>query len=126
MNPWDELAGLIDEPEGTNLYPAMAEQIIAPAMVIVPADPWIQSTAFQYDTESYLVICLAEASAPQDSLAQIHAMVHSVREVDSEGWEIGDVSGVRSARIPDDSTQYLGSWVQVTFRNCEHSVEEGS
>jgi hypothetical protein len=126
MNPWDEFAARITEPDGTNVYPAMAEQIIAPAIVIVPNDPWFQSTAFQYDTEAYLAICLVEASAPADGLDKLHTLVHAVREANGEGWEVGDVSGVRSASLPDDSTRYLGAWVQVTFRSCEHTVEEGS
>lgn len=127
MNPWDEFAALIDlDPDVYSIYPAMAEQIQAPAVVIVPADPWIQTTAYQYDTESYLVICLVEASAPSDGLDKLHTMVHAVREASGEGWEIGDVSGVRSTSIPNDGTNYLGAWVQVTFRNCDHSVEEGS
>lgn len=127
MNPWDEFAALIDlDPDVYNVYPAMAQQIQTPAVVIVPADPWIVDTAFQYDTESYLAVCLADASAPADALERIHTMVHAVRQASGDGWEIGDVSGIRSARIPEDGSTYLGSWVQLTFRNCEHTVEEGS
>lgn len=126
MNPWDEFAARITEPDGTNLYPAMAEQVVAPAIVIVAAEPWITSTAFGYDTESYLAICLVEASAPADGLDKLHALVHAVRDAGGDGWEIGDVSGVRSTSIPNDGTNYLGAWVNVSFRNCEHTVEEGS
>lgn len=129
MNPWDEFAARVQaniDTDQISVYPAMAEQIQAPAIVLVPDDPWIQSTAYQYDTEHYIAICLAEASAPQDALDKIHAMVHAVRDSGDDGWEIGDVSGVRSARIPDEGTRYLGAWVQVSFRNCEHTVEEGS
>lgn len=125
-DPWDDFASRIEEPEGTNLYPAMAEQIVAPAIVIVTDDPWIQSTAYQYDTERYLAICLVEASAPADGLAKLHAMVHAIRDAGGDGWEIEDVSGVRSASIPGDGTQYLGSWVRVSYRDCTHAVEEGS
>lgn len=125
-DPWDDFAARISAPEGTNIYPAMAEQIMAPAIVIVPDDPWIQSTAYSYDTERYLAICLVEASAPQDGLAKLHALVHAVREAGDAGYEIGDVSGVRATSIPDDGTHYLGSWVSFTFRNCDHVVEEGS
>jgi hypothetical protein len=126
MNPWDEFAARITEPDGTNVYPAMAQQIVAPAIVIVPADPWITDTTFQYDTEAYLAICLVEAAAPSDGLEKLHVLVHAVRDAGGEGWEIGDVSGVRSTSIPNDGTSYLGSWVQVTFRNCDHAIEEGS
>lgn len=125
-DPWDDFAARITAPEGTNIYPAMAEQIVAPAIVIVPDDPWITSQGYQYDLEQYLAICLVEASAPADGLAKLHALVHAVREAGDEGWEIKDVSGVRNARIPDDGTQYLGSWVRVSFRDCSHAVEEGS
>jgi len=127
MNPWDEFAARIDlDPDEFSIYPAMAQQIQAPAVVLVPNDPWVQSTAYQYDTERYLAICLVESTAPQDGLDRLHTMIHAIREAGGDGWEIGDVSGIRSARIPDDSTNYLGSWVQLTFRNCDHSVEEGS
>lgn len=124
--PWDDFAARIDAPDGTNVYPAMAEQIVAPAIVIVPDEPWFQSDNFQYDIERYLAICLVESSSPSDGLAKLHLLVHAVREAGDEGWEIGDASGVRSTSIPDDGTRYLGSWVRVSFRNCEHEVEEGS
>jgi hypothetical protein len=126
MNPWDELVARIQEPAGTNVYPAMAEQIVAPAIVIVPADPWITSSGYGYDTEAYLAICLVESTAPQDGLDTLHTLVHSVRDASGDGWEIGDVSGVRQATIGDSNMKFLGSWVNVTFRNCEHTVEEGS
>ena len=126
MNPWDEFAARIDAPEGTNIYPAMAQQIVAPAIVIVPNDPWFQDSGYQYDMERYLAICLVESSAPSDGLAKLHALVHAVREAGDDGWEISDASGVRNASLPDDGTRYLGAWVQVTFRNCDHTVEEGS
>jgi hypothetical protein len=126
MNPWDEFAARINEPEGTNLYPAMAQQIVTPAIVIVPADPWLASDRFQYDVEHYLAICLVESTAPADGLDRLHSLVHAVREAGGDGYEIGDVSGVRNASLPDDSTRYLGAWVQVSFRNCDHAVEEGS
>lgn len=126
-DPWDDLAGRIDAPEGVSVYPAMAEQIVAPALVIVPDDPWIQSSGYGWDTERYLVIALVSASAPSDGgLALLHRMVHAVREAGGDGWEILDVSGVRSTTIPDDGTRYLGSWVRVSFRDCEHEVSEGS
>lgn len=127
MNPWDEFAARIDlDPDVFSIYPAMAQQIVSPAVVIVPDDPWVESNAYQYDTESYLAICLVEASAPADGLDKLHTMIHAVREAGDEGWEIGNVSGVRSVSLPDDSTRYLGAWVNVTFRNCDHAIEEGS
>jgi hypothetical protein len=126
MNPWDELVARIDVPEGTNVYPAMAEQVITPALVIVPFDPWITSSGYQYDTEQYVAICLVESTAPQDGLATLHAMVHAVRDASGDGWEIGDVGGVRQATIGDSNMKMLGSWINVTYRNCEHTVEEGS
>lgn len=125
-DPWDDFAARISAPEGTNVYPAMAEQIVPPAIVIVPDEPWLQSQGYQFDIERYLAICLVEATAPADGLSRLHSLVHAVREAGGEGWEIHDASGVRNARIPDDGTQYLGSWVSVTFRDCEHTVEEGS
>lgn len=125
-DPWDDLASRISEPEGTNIYPALAEGIVAPAIIIAPDEPWIESSGFEYDTEHYLAICMAEASAPQDALAKIHAMVHAVRNAGGDGWEIHEASGVRSTSIPDDGTRYLGSWVRVSYRDCTHQVEEGS
>lgn len=104
----------------------MAEQVVAPAIVIVPDEPWIVSQGYGYDDERYLAICLVEASAPADGLAKLHSLVHAVREAHGEGWEILDVSGVRNARIGDDGMQFLGSWVRVSYRDCEHTVEEGS
>lgn len=126
-DPWDDLAARIAiDPDEVSIYPAMAEQIQAPAIVIVPDDPWIASDGYQYDIERYLCICLAEASAPQDALVKIHNMVHAIRNAGGDGWEIGEVSGVRDSRIPDDGTRYLGSWVRVSYRDCDHQVEEGS
>lgn len=126
MTPWDDLASRINAPDGTNVYPAMANVIEAPAIVIVPDDPWITDAAYQYDTEGYLAICLVTASTPSDGLDILHQLVHAVREAGGDGWEIGDASAVRDARIPDDNTHYLGSWVKVTFRDCTHGIEEGS
>jgi hypothetical protein len=127
MNPWDEFAARIElDPDVFSIYPAMAQGIVPPAVIIVPADPWIVSTGFEYDTEAYLAICLAEAGNPSDALDRIHLMVHGIRDASGDGWEIGDVSGVRNASIPDDGTRYLGAWVNLTYRNCDHTVEEGS
>lgn len=129
MNPWDAFAsrvsGNIDTDE-VSVYPGMAEQIVAPAIVLVTDDPWITTQAFQYDLEQYLAICIADAGNPADALDKLHRMVHAVRESEGEGFEIGDVSGVRTATIPDDGTRYLGSWVRFTYRDCSHAIEEGS
>lgn len=126
MNPWDDFLARIEEPEGTNLYPGLVQGIQAPALVMVPDEPWIESDGFQYDIERYLVIALAEGASPGDALAKIHALVHAVRDASGAGWEIGNVSGVRNATIPNDGTSYLGAWINVTYRDCTHSVEEGS
>ena len=123
-DPWEDFAARISAPAGTNIYPAMAEQIQVPAIVIVPDDPWVTSQGYSYDDERYLAICLVETTAPQDGLAKLQSLVHAVREAGGEGWEIHDASGVRQARIPDDGSQYLGSWIHVSFRDCTHSAEE--
>jgi hypothetical protein len=125
-DPWDDFAARISAPEGTNIYPAMAASLEVPAIVLVTDDPWIVSSGYSYDTEQYLAIALVEATAPEDGLAKLHALVHAIRDAGGDGYEIGDVSGVRSASIPDDGTQYLGSWVKWTYRDCDHAVEEGS
>lgn len=128
-NPWDELATRIQgniETDEVNIYPALAEGIQTPAIVLASDDPWIESDRFGYDVEHYLAICLAEASAPQDALDRIHVMVHAIRGSSGDGWEINAASGVRSVSIPDDGTKYLGSWVRVSYRDCEHEIEEGS
>lgn len=126
MEPWNELAQRITAPAEVNVYPLMAEQIVPPAIVIVPDDPWISSNGFAYDSERYLAIALVLASSAGDGVDQLHTMVHAIREAGGDGWEIQDVSGVRSASIPDDGTRYLGSWVRVLYRDCEHEVSEGS
>lgn len=128
-DPWDDFAARVQgniETDEITVYPALAEQIVPPAIVLAPDDPWFQSDAFSYDTERYLAICLVEATAPADGLDKLHRMVHAIRESGGDGWEIGDASGVRSASIPDDGTRYLGSWVRVSYRDCEHEVTEGS
>jgi len=128
-DPWDEFIARIPvDTDEVNLYPAMAENIQTPAIVMVPDDPWLTSEGggYRYDVEHYHCIALAASGDPVSALATLHGLVHAIREAGDAGWEIGDVSGVRDARIPDDGTRYLGSWVRVTYRNCEHQVEEGS
>lgn len=125
-DPWDDFVTRLVLPESVSVYPLMAEQIVPPALVVVPDEPWLSSDGFGHDIERYLAIALVQAGSAGDGVGMLHTIVHAVREAGGAGWEIGDVSGVRSTTIPDDGTRFLGSWVRVTYRDCEHQVEAGT
>ena len=117
--PWDTLAASLElaEPD-VNVYPTPDDNVSAPAIVIRPDTPWIEPGSYEIDDERYAAIALVTASTPEDGLAALHTLVHSIAHVArTEGWEFVSVS----APAVDESTgtPFLAATVSLIYRNCE-------
>lgn len=122
MNPWQELAAAMADTD-INVYPAWADQLQAPAIVLMPDDPWIAPHAFGYDQERYVAVAAVQASASREGgVNQLHDLVHHVIDaaisVPGVAWE--EVS----APVIDESTgtPFLAARVRLTYRNCAHLI----
>jgi hypothetical protein len=122
--PWDVLAtALAAANDGVNIYPTPDDNVTPPAIVIRPDTPWIEPGDFSIDDERYAAIALVTASTPEDGLAALHTLVHSIaHEARAEGWEFVSVS----APAIDESTgtPFLAATVSLIYRNCEHPEDE--
>lgn len=60
MSPWDALAELLAGAEtGANVYPAPPNQVVSPAIVIRPDEPWVEPGRFRANVERYAAVCCA-------------------------------------------------------------------
>ena len=118
MIPSDELveALLSDDLLGANVYPAPAEQIAAPAVVLRPDEPWI--TKGRPEVERYAAVAVVTASSPAQGIAELHRIVHRVMAdaLSLSGWAWVEVG----TAIIDESTgtPFLAARVRLEYREC--------
>jgi len=124
MRPWEQLAQALEPVEGepeANIYPAFAEgDLVAPAIVLAPDDPWMEPHAYGYDQERYVAVAAVKASAGSLSgVEDLYQLVrHILRRASSiEGVAYEDVS----APVIDTTTgtPFLAVRVRLTYRNCD-------
>lgn len=123
MRPSDEIAEILelDESLGANVYRAPESQIVAPAIVFRPDEPWMVKA--RPITERYAAIAVVTASTPKDGLAELHRLVHRVLVAVSsaEGWGWYEVGTV----ILDESTgsPFLACRVRLGLQDCTGGEE---
>lgn len=121
--PLELIADALEAPgvgdPAANVYSGYAEQLVAPALVIRPDDPWTVPHAFGYDEERYAVIAAVVASTPHDATVELYALVRYVIRATAGVAGVSYVSA--SAPIMDDSTgtPFLAASVRLTYRNCD-------
>jgi hypothetical protein len=123
VTPWEELAEALEPGEAdpeANIYPAYAEQIEAPAIVLQPDEPWMTPSAYQYDQERYVAIAAVKASEGRETgVASLYALIRHVitkaSGIEGVSWEEA------SAPVIDESTgtPFLAARVRLTYRKCE-------
>ena len=105
-------------PAGTSVYRGPTDNILAPAVVIRPDEPWVEPDRFCHDLQRYVAIVLVTASSPEDGIARLYEMARAIIEaVDAaeSGWSWVSVG---SALI-DESTgaAFLAAPVRLQYRN---------
>lgn len=115
-------AALVTSQSGVNVYSTPSDSIVAPAIVIRPAEPWREPDRFCYDLQRYHAICVVAAASPQDGLGRLYAMTNGViaTAIDIEGWDWETVG----APIVDETTgtAFLAAPVRLSYRNTEEEA----
>ena len=110
-----------DLPAGTSIYPGPTNQIVAPAVVIRPDEPWLEPGGhFCYDLQRYVAIPLVSASSPEDGIGRLYLMARAIIEaIDSTVAESGwSWISVGSALVDESTgTAFLAAPVRLQYRN---------
>lgn len=100
-------------PEGTNIYDAPQENIVAPAIVIRPSVDWFLPRGFCDELEHWDALAAISASTPADGLRILRSMsLAIIRALEPPfGWERVD------GPIVDESTgvPFLANRVRLTY-----------
>lgn len=128
MKPWDELAAALAAAEAeapavegmpANIYATPAKQLVAPAIVIRPDEPWRSLTAagrtFTTATARYLAVAVASAADVAAAYSTIDDLVEriidTVDELERFAWD--------SVTVPilDETTgtPFIAAAVRLTY-----------
>lgn len=123
--PWETLALALADlvPSGTNIYSAPANQLVAPALVIRPDEPWItprDEATFCFDHQHYVAVAVAVAATPSSAMGILYGIAQAVIQGLPEGWRFDTLGGL----VLDDSTgtAFLAAPIRLSYFN----TEEGS
>lgn len=122
-SPWLELAEALEpgptDPEAT-IYPAWGEaNMVVPAIVLQPDEPWMEPHAFGIDQERYVAIAAVPGSAGREAgVADLHRLVHYI--IRQASTIHGVAYETASAPVVDESTgtPLLAARVRLTYRAC--------
>lgn len=100
-----------------NVYSTPPQQIITPAVVIRPDDPWITPSGggFTYWVERYVAICVVSSSDPESAIGALYDLVSAVVDsTEAEGWAFESVA----APVIDETTgsPLLAAAVRLSYR----------
>jgi len=104
--------------DGISIYPGPAPQIVPPAIVIRPAEPWIEPSTFCDGLERYHAIAVVTAATPRDGVAELYIIIQAIRDalVGDPGskWDWESVG----QPVIDESTgtAFLAAPVRLTYR----------
>lgn len=124
--PSEGLSALLREsdaiPGGTSVYGGPAPQIVPPAVVIRPDEPWIEDGAdaggwCQY-LEHYVAIAVVSASTPEDGVAALYEIIRGIFTAIDEatsGWSW--VSAGLPVIDETTGTAFLAAPVRLNYRN---------
>lgn len=102
MTPGDELAVVLEAAiPDANVYPAPAQSIKAPAIVLRPDDPWIQlGRTLGAISEGWLAIAVAPAADPVSGMDTLRSLLLATIDALPDGWQLRDTG----RPIVDEST----------------------
>ena len=107
-------------PAGVNVYRAPANQIVAPAVVLRPDNPWItpqDEATYCFDHERYVAIAVARAATPKDALAMMRRIALNIIANLPAGWRFDTMS----APVLDETTgtALLAASLRLSYFNTE-------
>jgi hypothetical protein len=107
-------------PSGVSVYFAPANQIVAPAVVLRPDNPWItprDDGTFCFDHQRYVAIAVAKAATPRDAVQMMYAIARAVIDNLPAGWRFDSVS----SPVLDESTgtAFLAASIRLSYFNTE-------
>ncbi len=122
--PSEDLSALLvaseSLPVGVSVYGGPTNQIVPPAIVIRPDEPWIEPDAFCRDLQRYVAIVVVSAASPEDGTNKMYAIAQGVVDAVNEAGEATPWEWVSTgAPIIDESTgtAFLASSVRLKYRN---------
>ena len=126
MDPWDALAEACTDtlPEGVSVYSSPTNQLVPPALVIRPDNPWLEvSRDYCLDLQRYVAVAVVTASSPKDGMGKLYRIFWGVREAlhTLPGWDWVNTG----SPIIDESTgsAYLAAPIRLTYKNSEEPQE---
>ena len=123
MTPWEELADHFDDLDpDAEVYSAITEQLDTPCIVLMPDDPWMEPTSFQYDQERYRAISVVKVSDGDSAQSKLHQLVHFIRQSLPNGWDFESASAPQ--QTDHQGITYIAVDTRLTFRDCSHTGEE--
>lgn len=123
-SPLESLVGLLVAsdgiPAGVNIYDGPTPQIVAPAIVPRPDNPWSEPDAYCRDLQHYVAIAVVSASSAADGVGKLYDIVRGiVAAIQSEEtpWEWVSTG----APVVDESTgtAFLAAPVRLKYKNTE-------
>ncbi len=104
--------------EGVSIYPGPAPQIVPPAIVIRPAEPWIEPSTFCRGLERYHAIAVVTASTPRDGVDQLYTIIQAIKDaLEGETGSKWDWESVGQPVIDESTgTAFLAAPVRLTYR----------
>lgn len=107
-------------PTGVNVYRAPANQIVAPAVVLRPDNPWItpqDEATYCFDHERYVAIAVCRAATPKDALAMMRTIALNIIANLPAGWRFDTMS----APVLDETTgtAFLAASLRLSYFNTE-------
>jgi len=119
--PSEDLASALEASgalsDGVSIYPGPAPQIVPPAIVIRPAEPWIEPSTFCKGLERYHAIAVVSASTPRDGVDELYTIIRAIQEALPNTWDWETVG----QPVIDESTgtAFLAAPVRLLYRNGE-------
>jgi len=119
--PSEDLASALEASgalsDGVSIYPGPAPQIVPPAIVIRPAEPWIEQDTYCKGLERYHAIAVVSASTPRDGVDELYTIVQGIKAALPDTWDWETVG----QPVIDESTgtAFLAAPVRLLYRNGE-------
>lgn len=89
-------------------------QVVPPAIVVRPDDPWMEPDRFCDNLQHYLAVLVVTASSPEDGVNALYTMALAVLAALPETWEFASVG----SPIIDESTgtAFLAAPVRLNYK----------
>lgn len=90
-------------------------QIVPPAIVVRPDEPWREPDRFCDDLQRYVAVAVAKAATPEDAMGILYDLTSGIIAALPVGWEFVSVG----PPIIDETTgtAFLAAPVRLSYRN---------